>query len=90
MKRVALFFLFALLLAGCNGIWNGADLENWVHKQAVKAGCEPDSIALADWYVPQNGENVWRGECVDQETGEVMELAIGVDKVWRPSEGESP
>ena len=88
MKKLFLLLAFTLLLAGCNGIWNGADLEQWVHKQAVKAGCEPESITLADWYAPQDGENIWMGECVNENSGETMELAIGVDKVWKPSEAQ--
>lgn len=88
MKRFTLpaLVLAVLLLAGCWQIWNASDLVDWVREQAVAAGCDPATIELADWYVQQNGANVWPGSCVNAQTDARMELAIGIDRAWKPSE----
>ncbi len=85
MKTRYLGLLTGCLLAGCSGIWNAGDLVEWVRNQAIEAGCEPESIALDDWYTTRDGANVWLGECISQETGETVQLEIGVDRVWTPS-----
>ena len=85
MNRLIVVVGLSLLVNGCADIWNAGDLQKWVHKQAVKTGCEPDSIVLDDWYTPENGHNIWYGTCNDKKSGDQTQLRIGVDKVWKPS-----
>ncbi len=74
-----------LLLHGCMpSIWNASDLAEWVREQAVKRGCQNDSITLDDWYQETKSGNVWHGRCLD-DTGETMTFAVNVDSVWTPS-----
>ena len=52
MNRAIQAVAFALLLTGCgHDIWNAGDLVKWVRNEAVKNGCDPASVQLADWYV---------------------------------------
>ena len=82
MKRFLVLVLLALLtLAGCTQIWNASDLIDWVRVQAEGEGCDPQTIELADWYEERDGENVWPGACVDAQSGETMNFAIGIDSV---------
>jgi hypothetical protein len=84
MNRLILILGLSLFVNGCTNIWNGADLRVWVHKQAIKSGCEPNSIVLDEWYTRENGHNIWHGTCNDKH-GDPTQLRIGVDKVWKPS-----
>lgn len=85
MKRVFLLVTLAVLVAGCTQIWNASDLADWVRVQAESEGCDPQTIELADWYEARGGENVWPGACVNAQSGETMNFAIGIDAVWTPS-----
>ena len=85
MDRLHACLLLSVLTGGCSSIWNAGDLHGWVHKQALKSGCEPDSIVLDDWYTPIDGHNVWQGTCIDKRRGKQVQLQIGVDEVWTPS-----
>lgn len=87
MNRTTRIVALALLIAGCgHSIWNASDQANWVRKEAVKNGCDPATVQLADWCVARGGENVWPVDCVHRQTGKPMKLDIGVDKVWKPSQ----
>ena len=87
MYRAIQVLALALLIAGCGpSIWNASDLAVWVRNEAVKKGCDPATVRIADWYVNRGGENVWPVECVHRESREPMKLDIGVDKVWKPSQ----
>ena len=84
MNRAIQAVAFALLLTGCgHDIWNAGDLVKWVRNEAVKNGCGPASVQLADWYVAKNGQNVWPVECTHRQTGESMKFDVGVNKVWK-------
>jgi len=85
MNRLIVLLGLSFLVNACTNMWNSGDLQKWVYKQAVKSGCEPDSVVLDDWYTPENGHNIWRGSCNNQKSGAPMQLQIGVDKVWKPS-----
>ena len=91
MNQFARFLAFAaspiVLLTGCMNsmIWNSGDLEKWVKEQAVTQGVERESIKLEDWYVEENGQNVWKGTGTDASTGLRRQFSITVDKVWKPS-----
>ena len=85
MNRLIVMLGLSLLASSCTNIWNGGDLQQWVHKQAVKSGCKADSVVLDDWYTPENGHNIWHGSCNDSNSGDQMQLQIGVDDVWTPS-----
>jgi hypothetical protein len=74
-----------LILSGCaSSIWNAGDLAHWVRDQAVKQGCERETIVLEEWYVQTDEGNVWRGTCNDTEDQE-RTFGINVDSVWKPS-----
>lgn len=83
----ALIVAVAALVTSCarNSIWNGADLERWVHREAEKQGIVRDSIKVDPWYVKEGGQNIWHGRGIDRHTGAKREFAIPVDKVWTPS-----
>lgn len=86
MRIFALLLALLLLLTGCNQIWNAGDLEKWVEQQAVRQGCDPETVKLDEWYVETDQGNVWQGTCVNKESGATMSLAINVDRVWTPSQ----
>lgn len=84
MNRAIQAVAFALLLTGCgHDIWNAGDLVKWVRNEAVKNGCDPASVQLADWYVAKNRQNVWPVECTHRQTEESMKFYVGVNKVWK-------
>ncbi len=87
MKAI-LIITTAMFISGCSGanIWNSGDLEKWVRSEAVKSGCEEQSVKLADWYVNEDGKNNWKGSCNNAESGAATIISINVDKVWKPSE----
>ena len=87
-KTIAPVLLTVLLTACGSEIWNGADLQKWVHEQAVKSGCDSESIVLGEWYTERDGENIWLGTCSNGTTGELMDLEISVDEVWTPSDDD--
>jgi hypothetical protein len=74
----------ALLLSGCASIWNASDLAVWVRDQAVKEGCQRDTIEIEAWYTKTDRGNVWRGTCTD-DNNQPMAFGINVDSVWKPS-----
>ena len=86
MRVVGLLLIFMLLLAGCSQIWNAGDLIEWVEQQAVRQGCDPETIELDEWYLETDQGNVWQGTCVNKESGATMTLGINVDSVWTPSQ----
>ena len=85
--RVAIVtFLPIAAGSGCEKkIWNAGDLAEWVRNQAVKQGCQPGSIELAEWYTSEAGRNDWKGSCVKGEGEERINFSINVDPVWTPS-----
>ena len=86
MKKLLIIFISLLMLNACGAnIWNGSDLEKWVHKEAIKSGCDPNSIVLDEWYTGVMGKNIWYGHCNHSESGKPMKIEVGVDKVWTPS-----
>ena len=89
MKRIAciapLIILSTWVLSGCTQISECGDLARWATQEAVDSGCVPDTIELNDWYSATAEGNVWFGECVDAQSGDMVELAIDVDCVWTPS-----
>lgn len=86
MKSVFVLPLAMLSLTGCGQIWNAGDLAQWVRKQAIEAGCAPESIELAEWYVNRDGKNLWPVSCRSARDDTSMTLEIGVDEVWTPSQ----
>ncbi len=86
-RQFALLAVAALLgVCGCqSSIWNASDLIEWVKDQAVKQGCDRQSIELEDWYREEAGVNNWHGSCSDVNTGASKTFAINVDSVWKPS-----
>jgi hypothetical protein len=74
----------ALLLSGCASIWNAGDLAVWVKDQAVKEGCQRETIELEEWYRKTDSGNLWRGTCLD-DNNQPMAFGINVDPVWKPS-----
>jgi hypothetical protein len=87
----AIIAVVLLTLTGCtaiekSSIWNSGDLFEWVKAQAIDSGCDPETVSLEDWYVPSEEGNVWRGTCVDKDSGEEVSFAIGVDEVWTPAQ----
>jgi len=87
MNKIVAPVTLTILLSACGAdIWNAGDLQKWVHKQAVKSGCDSESVVLDEWYTEREGKKVWLGTCTNGETGESMKLEIGVDEVWTPSE----
>jgi len=85
MKNILLIIISMIVLHACTSIWNSGDLQKWVIKEAVKSGCEPDSIVLDDWYTQVKKENIWYGQCNHKDSGKPMKVEVGVDKVWKPS-----
>ena len=74
-----------LTLSGCaSSIWNAGDLARWVKDQAVKEGCQRDTIVLDEWYTQTGEGNVWRGTCKGAD-GQQRDFGINVDSVWKPS-----
>jgi hypothetical protein len=73
------------MLSGCSDIWNASDVAVCVQDRAVAQGCQPETIALEDWYSETTEGNVWRGTCRDTR-GHRKSFAINVDPVWTPSE----
>lgn len=81
-----LFTSTSLFLAGCSkSIWNAGDLAQWVREQAVKEGCQQQTIKLHEWYTETKDGNVWHGTCLDA-SGNSKSFGINVDSVWKPSE----
>ena len=62
-------------------------IAGWVKDEAVKQGCERDTIQLDEWYTAESTGNVWHGTCVGRDSGERMTFAVNVDAVWTPSTG---
>lgn len=80
--------LILVLSAGCTSIWNAGDLAAWVRDQAVKQGCERETIELEEWYITTADGNIWRGTCKDS-TGNTKSFVINVGRVWKPSKSKS-
>jgi hypothetical protein len=84
VRSIAVRLALAVVAACTAGIWNAGDLVKWMKDRAVEQGCEPDSIALDEWYTETAEGNLWRGGCQDAQ-GNPKSFGINVDSVWEPS-----
>ena len=78
--------LMALVLTGCNQIWNAANLAEWVRVQAGDQGCDPATTELNEWVDATEDGNVWSGTCVNALSSASMSFGINVASVWTSSE----
>lgn len=86
MSKHIIIFVGLLTLNACTSIWNSGDLRKWVLNEALKSGCQSDSIVLDEWYTEENGKNIWHGHCLNADSKQKMDLSVGVDNVWKPSQ----
>ena len=82
--------LTALVLTGCNQIWNAGDLAEWVRVQAGDQGCDPATTELNEWVDATEDGNVWSGTCVNALSSASMSFGINVASVWTSSEAPAP